>query len=285
ERHCPNCGRAVGTQTADEIVDKVLSLPEGTKLYIMAPLERKGQEKYDTLWEEIRRAGYTRMRVDGKSYGIDQPPSIDHRRKHSVEVVIDRNVVKPGTRTRVAEAVEQALDVGRGVMHIAYVDADKDETKWKVERFSQHLACEHCHLSFEPLNPHNYSFNSPLGWCPTCEGLGFQRGANESLLIGDTRLSLRQGAVTAWPSLAPGSPWLPFAEAIAKHAGFDLDTPFAKLAPEHQRVITQGTGDAWLSLSRDAAAERAKAKRSAAASRLNGPPGKFQYKGLFPAID
>src|SRR4029079_9852757 len=100
ERDCPNCRRPVGTQTADEIVDKVLSLPEGTKLYIMAPLERKGQEKYDTLWEEIRRAGFTRTRVDGKSYTLDEPPATDHRRKHAVEVVLDRNVVKPGTRTR-----------------------------------------------------------------------------------------------------------------------------------------------------------------------------------------
>ena len=201
QRHCPNCARPVGTQTADEIVDKVLSLPEGTKVFIMAPLERKGQEKYEALFEEIRRAGYTRMRVNGASYTIDEPPTIDHRRKHNVEVVVDRNVVKPGTRTRIAEAVEQSLDLGRGVMHIAYVEADVDETKWKVEKYSQHLACEHCALSFDALNPHNYSFNSPLGWCPTCEGLGFQRGANANLLMGDTRLSLRDGAVTAWPAL------------------------------------------------------------------------------------
>ena len=219
ERHCPSCGRAVGTQTGDEIVDKVLGLPEGTRLYIMAPLERKGQEKYETLWEEIRRVGYTRMRVDRKSYSIDEPPIIDHRRKHAVEVVVDPEaVVKPGTRTRIAEAVEQALELGRGVMHIATVETDIDETKWKVERYSQHLACEHCNLSFEPLNPHHYSFNSPLGWCPTCEGLGFQRGANENLLIGNSRLTLREGAVTAWPSLearsavaalrrGPGAQW------------------------------------------------------------------------------
>ncbi len=281
ERHCPNCNRAVGTQTADEIVDKVLSLPEGSKLYIMAPLERSGQEKYDTLWEEIRRAGYTKMRVDGKSYGIDEPPAIDHRRKHAVEVVIDRNVVKPGTRTRIAEAVEQALDLGRGVMHIAHVEADKDEPKWRVEKFSQHLACEHCNLSFEPLNPHNYSFNSPLGWCPTCEGLGFQRGANQNLLIGDTALSLRKGAITAWPTLEAGSAWLPFAEALAKHSGFDLDTPYEKLAPEHQRAITHGTGEVWISLSaKPQAASRS--KKPLAASQQSP---KFQYKGLFPAID
>ncbi|MBA4187507.1 MAG: excinuclease ABC subunit A [Planctomycetaceae bacterium] len=282
ERHCPSCNRAVGTQTADEIVDKVLSLPEGSKLYIMAPLERSGQEKYDTLWEEIRRAGYTKMRIDGKSYAIDEPPAIDHRRKHAVEVVIDRNVVKPGTRTRIAEAVEQALDLGRGVMHIAHVEADKDEPKWRVEKFSQHLACEHCNLSFEPLNPHNYSFNSPLGWCPTCEGLGFQRGANQNLLIGDTALSLRQGAVTAWPTLEPGSAWLPFAEALAKHGGFDLDTPFEKLAAEHQRAITHGMGETWISLMAAKPQAASRAKKTLAASDRTP---KFQYKGLFPAID
>ncbi|MDB5313751.1 MAG: excinuclease subunit UvrA [Gemmataceae bacterium] len=288
QRHCPSCGQPVGTQTADEIVDKVLSLPEGTKLYIMAPLERKGQEKYDTLWEEIRRAGYVRMRVDGKSYNVDEPPSIDHRRKHAVEVVVDRNVVKPGTRTRVAEAVEQALELGRGVMHIGYVDADKDETKWRVEKFSQHLACERCNLSFEPLNPHNYSFNSPLGWCPTCEGLGFQRGANASLLIRDPALTLRQGAVAGWPALDDGSPWLPFAEAIARHAGFDLDKPYDQLEPGHQRVILHGTGESWMSL---ASGERqppesGPRKRSTKTSGDSRPPlAKFQYKGLFPAVD
>ena len=183
----------IGTQTADEIIEKILSLPEGTKLYLMAPLERKGQEKYDTLFDEIRRAGFVRMRVDGKSLqprraAGHRPPPQAHgrgrRRSHRRQ---------PGTRTRIADAVEQALDLGRGVMHVAHVDEDKDETKWKVERFSQHLACEQCGRSFEPLNPHHFSFNSPLGWCPTCEGLGVQHGANAALLIRDAALSLRAG--------------------------------------------------------------------------------------------
>ncbi len=282
QRHCPSCGQAVGTQSADEIVDKVLSLAEGTKLYIMAPLERKGQEKYETLWEEIRRAGYVRMRVDGKSFGVDEPPAIDHRRKHKIEVVVDRNVVKAGTRTRVAEAVEQALDLGRGVMHIGYVDADKDETKWKVEKYSQHLACDRCNLSFEPLNPHHYSFNSPLGWCPTCEGLGVQHGANANLLVRDTALSLRSGALAGWPSLEKSSPWLPFAEAIATHAGFDLDTPYDQLDPSHVRAILHGTGETWLPISRDAESSKRSAKRTRS---VLAPPVKFQYKGLFPAVD
>ncbi len=291
QRHCPKCGQAVGTQTADEIVDKVLALPEGTKLYIMAPLERKGQEKYETLWEEIRRAGFTRMRIDGKSYTLEEPPAIDHRRKHAVEIVVDRNVVKAGTRTRLAEAVEQALDLGRGVMHIGHVEMERDETKWRVDKYSQHLACDRCNISFEPLNPHNYSFNSPLGWCPTCEGLGFQRGANANLLIRDSNLSLREGAIAGWPSLESGSAWLPFAEAIANHAGCDLDTPFDELEPQHQRTILHGTGDIWHPLSAEREA-RSKDSRNRKRKRADSPTphsalltSHFQYKGLFPAVD
>src|SRR5690349_14002687 len=169
QHYCPACGIPVGTQTADEIIDKVLSLPEGTKLYLLAPVERRGQERYDTIWDEVRRAGYVRIRVDGKSYSVDEPPTIDHRRKHAVEVIVDRIIVRANQRSRVADAVEQALDLGRGVMLVAHVDPDKDETKWRVDRYSQHLTCENCGRTFEPLNPHHFPFNSPLGWCPACE--------------------------------------------------------------------------------------------------------------------
>ncbi|MBO0697528.1 MAG: excinuclease ABC subunit UvrA, partial [Zavarzinella sp.] len=265
--YCPYCQLPIGTQSADEIIERVLSLPEGTKLYLMAPVERKGQETYDTLFDDIRRAGYVRMRVDGRSYSLDEPPQVDHRRKHLVEVIVDRNVVRPNTRTRIAEAVEQALALGKGVMHIARVDADVDETKWKVERFSQHLACDNCGRSYEALNPHNFSFNSPLGWCPSCEGLGVQHGANTALLIRDPKLSLRDGAIAAWPPLDGSNRFLAFAEAVARFGGFSLDTPFAELAPQHQRIILHGTGDDWVPLSK-------------------GPGGlRFQYKGLYPAID
>ncbi len=223
---CPACDIPIGTQSADEIIERILALPEGTKVYIMAPLERKGQEKYESLWDEIRRSGFARMRVDRKSYGIDEPPQIDHRRKHEIEVVVDRNVIRPNTRTRIAEAVETALDLGRGVMHLAHVEADREETKWKVDRFSQHLACDQCGKSYEELNPHHFSFNSPLGWCPACEGLGVQRGANAALLIRDGALSLRDGAMAAWPPLDGSNPFLKFAEALATHAGLSLDIPF-----------------------------------------------------------
>ncbi len=262
--YCPDCDLPIGTQTADEIIARVLSLPEGTKLYLMAPLERKGQEKYEALFDEARRSGFVRLRVDRKSYGVDEPPDIDHRRKHQVEVVVDRIVVRGNQRGRIGEAVEKALDLGRGVMHLAHVEDGKDEADWKVERFSQHMACDNCGRSFEPLNPHNFSFNSPLGWCPACEGLGVQKGANTTLLIRDPKLTLRDGAVAAWPPLTDDNPFTHFAEAIGRHAGFTLDLPYEDLTPAQQRVVLHGAGEAWLEL----------------------PGGvRFQYKGLFPALD
>ncbi len=270
--HCPACGIPIGTQTADEIIDKVLSLPEGTRLYLLAPVERRGQEKYQEMWEEIRRTGFVRMRVDGKSYNVEEPPAIDHRRKHMVEVVVDRVIVRSSQRGRLADAVETTLELGRGVLHVAHVDESREEPDWKVERYSQHYVCDRCGRSFEPLNPHHFSFNSPLGWCPTCEGLGGQKGANPAVLIRDPRLSLRDGAIAAWPSLADDEPFLPFARALARHVGFSLDTSFEQLVAPHQRAILHGTGDDWIALE---TLEKGKAKKGV----------RFQYKGLLPAID
>jgi excinuclease ABC subunit A len=181
-------------------------------------------------------------------------------------VIVDRNVVRANTRTRIAEAVEQALALGKGVMLVAHVSPDVDETKWRVERFSQTLACDNCGRSYEALNPHHFSFNSPLGWCPSCEGLGVQHGANTALLIRDPSLTLRAGAIAAWPALDGSNRFLAFAEAIARHGGFSLDTAYADLSPQLQRVILHGTGDDWLLVAKSGSV-------------------RFQYKGLYPAID
>jgi excinuclease ABC subunit A len=276
--YCPVCQIPIGTQTADEIIEKIRGLPDGTKLYLMAPVERRGQEKYEALWDEIRRTGFIRMRVDGQSYNVEEPPAIDHRRKHQVEVVVDRIVVRANQqRSRVADAVETALDLGRGVLHVAHVEDGKPEPDWKVERYSQHFACDRCGRSYEPLNPHHFSFNSPLGWCPTCEGLGIQRGASPALLIRDPRLSLRDGAIAVWPPLMAGNPFLPFAEGLARHGGFSLDRPFEQLEPAAQRIILHGSGEAWIVLGSDRG-QKARHKGKEA-------PVRFQYKGLFPAID
>jgi excinuclease ABC subunit A len=276
--YCPVCDIPIGTQTVDEIIDKVLSLPEGSKLYLMAPLERRGQEKYEALWDEIRRAGFVRMRVDGQSYNVEEPPAIDHRRKHLVEVVVDRVIVRSNQRSRIADAVEAALDLGRGVLHVAHVDDSRPEPEWKVEHYSLHFACDRCGRSFEPLNPHHFSFNSPLGWCPTCEGLGVQKGASPALLIRDPKRSLREGALAGWPDLTAENPFTRFVEALARHLRFSLDKPFEQLESVHQRALLHGTGETWFAL--EEAAPRTRGKRS------SQPVGtRFQYKGLFPAID
>ncbi|MGL4554514.1 MAG: ATP-binding cassette domain-containing protein, partial [Gemmataceae bacterium] len=264
--YCPSCNIPVGTTTTDEIIDRIMALPEGTKLYLMSPLERKGQEKYDTLIEDARKAGYVRVRIDGKSFGVDEAPEIDHRRKHKVEVVVDRVIVKAAQRGRIAESVEKSLDLGKGVLHVAHADEARKEPDWKVTRFSQHFACEKCGRGFEPLNPHHFSFNAPLGWCPACEGLGVQQGASTALVVRDPRLSLRAGAIAAWPDFKANHDFAAFAAALARHAGFSLDEPFQQLDGAHQRAVLQGTGDAWIAL-----------------DEASGV--KFQYKGIFPAVD
>ena len=284
--YCPTCQIPIGTQTSDEIIDKILSLPEGTKLYIMAPLERKGQEKYETLFDEARRSGFVRLRVDGKSYNVEDAPEIDHRRKHLIEIVVDRVIVRSNQRTRIADAVESGLDLGRGVLHVANVHDTKPEPDWRVDRYSQHYACDQCGRSFEPLNPHHFSFNSPLGWCPTCEGLGVQKGASPALLIRDAALSLRKGAIAAWPDLREDGSFLKFAEAIARHVGFSLDTPFRDYEPAQQRAILHGTGDTWIALGpcrTDSQSVREDGRIENPSYSSNAV--RFQYKGLFPAID
>jgi excinuclease ABC subunit A len=199
---CPKCGVPIGTQTADEIVEKVLHLPEGSKVFVMAPLERRDGESHEALWDELRASGFARVRVDGQSVSLDKPPKLSHRRKHRIEVVVDRAIVRRSTRSRLADSIESALDLGKGVVHIARVGEESNEPGWPVDRYSQHRVCDRCSRSFDELAPHHFSFNSPLGWCPVCEGLGTQQGANPAVLVPDGGSSLRQGAVTVWPDFA-----------------------------------------------------------------------------------
>ncbi|MGE0536179.1 MAG: excinuclease ABC subunit UvrA [Pirellulales bacterium] len=290
--YCPACEKPIGTQTADEIIDKLLAYPAGTRLFLMAPLEVQVGDKYEALWQEIRAAGYVRMRVDGTTYSIDEPPTIDRRRKHRVEVVVDRAVARPDARGRIADSVEAALSLGKGVLHVAVVDESQPETKWTVDIHSQHFACDRCGRSFEPLSPHNFSFNSWLGWCPDCEGLGTEQGANLSAIVPDAQRTLRDGAIELWPDLA-----LPISQAmlagLSAHTGLPLDVPFHRLNPRHRRALLYGTGDEWIAVPRPAPISSkpagTRARRAAAATEA-APVAtetwfRFQFKGLYPALD
>ncbi|WZO97553.1 excinuclease ABC subunit UvrA [Isosphaeraceae bacterium EP7] len=267
--HCPTCGSAIGTQTADEIVEKVLEMGDETKVYVMAPINRREGEDYQALWDDLRTSGFARVRVDGTSYNLDEPPKLNQRRKHAIEVVVDRSIVRRSTRSRLADSIEAALDLGKGVVLIARVGDDADEARWQVDRYSQHRSCEGCGRSFEELTPHNFSFNSPLGWCPLCEGLGTQHGANPAVLIPDGRRSLRNGAVAVWPSFAENPFFARTIDAFARDQGISLDIPFDELEGRHRRLILHGAGDAWFVV--PAAGKE--------------PSFAFQYKGLFPAIE
>jgi excinuclease ABC subunit A len=267
--HCPACNVPIGTQTADEIVEKILHAPEGTRIYVMAPLERRDGETFEHLWNDLRASGFNRVRIDGTSHSLDDPPKLSQRRKHKVEVVIDRAVVRRATRSRLADSVEAALDLGKGVVLIARVDDAKEETRWHVDRYSQHRTCDRCGRGFEELTPQNFSFNSPLGWCPVCEGLGTRPGADPAAVIPDGRLSLRNGAVVAWPRFDDNPMFAGMIAAMADTLGFDLDTPFDELEGRHRRALLHGSGSQWFQV-----------------PAVKGQPGfSFQFKGLFPAIE
>ncbi len=245
EPYCPDCDLPIGTQTADEIIDKLLEVPAGTKLYLMAPLEIDVGERYETLWEEIRATGYVRIRVDGQTFSVDEPPTIDRRRKHLVEVVIDRFVVRPDARARLADTVENALALGKGVLHVGYPADDVPEPKWRVDIHSQHFACDKCGRSFERLTPHSFSFNSSLGWCPSCEGLGTQVGADPAALLRDPKLTLAEGAIGLWP--VGGNPLFErMLASLSAHTGVPTDTPFDQLSARQRRVLFYGTGEDWI---------------------------------------
>ncbi|MBN1395554.1 MAG: excinuclease ABC subunit UvrA, partial [Pirellulales bacterium] len=264
---CPDCNLPIGSQSADEIIAKLMDRHAGAKLHLTAPLKLRPGENYETLWEETRASGYARVRVDGQTYSIDSPPRIDRRDRHEVEVVVDRLTVRPQARSRVADSVENALSLGRGVLRAVVADQQRPEPQWTVETHSQHFVCDRCGRSFEPLSPHNFSFNSALGWCAACEGLGTQTGANPAALLRDPKLTLAQGAVALWPA-ADKRMFAAMLSAFSQAAGVPLDVPFEQLGGRHRRLIFHGAGAQWFD----------------AANSAGGFAFRFQYKGLYPAL-
>jgi excinuclease ABC subunit A len=282
--YCPKCSVRIGTQTADEIVEKILHLPDGTRVYVMAPIERRDGERYEALWDELRASGFARVRVDGQSVSLERPPTLSHRRKHRIEVVVDRAIVRRATRSRLADSIESALDLGKGFVHVAQVGDDSSERHWPVNRYSQHQVCDSCGRSFDELAPHHFSFNSPLGWCPVCQGLGVQQGANPAFLVPDGRLTLRQGAVATWPDFVRAPLFAQVIERVARSEGIDQDTPFDELDARRRRMIVHGAGETWYPLERGEtiALTGKKPAGTKASLSLNFS---FLWKGLSPAIE
>lgn len=268
--YCPDCNTPIGTQSADEIIGKIMSLPEETKAFLLAPVEIHVGEKYEVLFDEIRKSGYLRVRVDRKTYSIEEAPTIDRRRKHEVEVVIDRITIRHESRSRIADSIENGLSLGRGIIRLARVIEGMNEEDWPVDIHSQHFACDSCGRSFEPLTPHHFSFNSSLGWCPACEGLGTQIGAGPAALLHDSKRSLADGAIDLFPRTDSRLFGI-MLQALHRGTGIPIDVPFDQLGARFRRVLFHGTGERWFDV-----LESEKSSR---------PLFRFQYKGLYPALE
>jgi len=239
--HCPRCGRPIGSQTAEAMVEQLLQLPNLTRVMILAPLVRGRKGRHEEVFERVRRAGFVRVRVDGEVYEVEQVPRLDPRRKHSVEVVVDRLVITRQIRSRLTDSVETALKQGDGLM-IALIDRGG---QWEERLFSEKNACPQCGISFEPLTPRHFSFNSPYGACPVCHGLGSMEVFDESLVVPDPDLSLEEGAVHAWRR--GGRRLIIYYKgllrAVARHYGIDMYTPYRELPEDFRRILMYGSGD------------------------------------------
>ena len=274
----------MGTQSVDEVIDAILAEPEGTKLYLMAPVEFAAGQKYEELWQSLRTSGYMRVRIDDTTFELDSAPEVDRRRKHKVEVIADRVTIRHDSRSRLAESVEGALSLGHGVMVTAVVDAEIPESRWRTKIYSQHRSCGKCGRSFEALSPHHFSFNNTLGWCSACEGLGTEIGANPAALLRSSQLTLAEGAILAWPNVKQPL-FAAMLTALSAHTGLPTDVPFDQLPPRHRRTVLYGTGEEWIKVGASSEARATSSKQKTRASQIETHNFSFQYKGLYPALD
>jgi excinuclease ABC subunit A len=234
--HCPKCGRPVGRQTPDQIVDQVMQLPEGTKFQVLAPIVRGRKGEYEKLLGDLGRKGFARARVDGEVKDLSETIKLDRYYKHTIEVVVDRLVAKGDIRRRVADSIETALELAEGIAAVAVQTDGKEE----VVSFSQKLACTFDGISFDELAPRNFSFNSPYGACPTCDGLGTRLEVDPELVVPDTDLSIEEGAIAPWSS-SRLEYWYRLLGAVAETYGFSTKTPWRRLPKEAREAILYGS--------------------------------------------
>ncbi len=245
--HCPKCGKEIRQQTVDQIVDQLLQYPEGTRLQIMAPMIRGRKGEYQKLFDDARKSGYVRCRVDGSIYDLSEEIKLNKNLKHTIEIVVDRLVVKPDAVRRITDSVETASNMAGGIISVNLASEDKDLI------FSQNYACEDCGISIEELSPRSFSFNNPYGACPACGGLGCQLRVDPDLVIPNRNLSLEEGAICAsnWGNVRSDSISRMYFEALAKKYKFKLTTPVKDLTDEAVNVLLYGTGGEKLTLHYD----------------------------------
>ena len=245
--HCPKCGKEIKQQTVDQIVDQILLLPQATRVQILAPVVRARKGEYHKVFEDARRSGYVRVRVDGSIYDLTEEIQLDKNIKHNIEIVVDRLVIRPDMNRRLTDSVETASALSGGIV-IADVLDEKREIL-----FSQNYACEDCGISIEEVTPRMFSFNNPYGACPTCTGLGTQLRVDPALIMPNSSLSLQDGAIVAsgWSKIKDDTISRMYFEALAKKYHFKLTTPVRDLPQSVKDIILYGTGEEKLTLHYD----------------------------------
>jgi excinuclease ABC subunit A len=237
--HCPSCGEPVGRQTPQQIVDRVLDLPEGTKFQVLAPVVRERKGEYSDLFRQLQTQGFSRARVDGTVHLLTEPPTLKKQQKHTIEVVVDRLAVKPSARRRLTDSVETALGLAGGIVNLEFVDAPADDPD-RERLFSEHLVCLNDGQSFEDLEPRSFSFNSPFGACPQCTGLGTRMEVDPDLIVPDPDLSLAAGAVSPWGSGHISEYYARLVTALADELGADVNAPFKDLPEAMREAVLHG---------------------------------------------
>ena len=234
--HCPKCGRVIERQTVDQVVEQIMALGEGARVQIIAPAVRGRKGEHAKLLAQIQKDGYVRVKVDGTVYDIADVPVLDKKLKHTIDVIVDRIIVRKGSEGRLADSLETAFSFGAG---LAKVEHNGEE-----QLFSENYACPECGISIEELTPRMFSFNNPYGACPTCSGLGSLMKIDPALIVPNEELSLKKGAInaTGWQSSNASSIAGMYLAALGEKYGFSLDTPFKKLSAEAKKVILYGTG-------------------------------------------
>ena len=257
EPHCPDCGSPIGTQTGSQIIDRIAAEHRGRAVLLLAPVEPKHNEEYRDVLDRAEREGYRRARLDGKLIELGKKVRIDRRRRHRIELVVDRIKVSSRGRQRLADSVEQTLDRSGGNLLVL------DHESGVETAYSQHFSCPACRRTFELLTPRSFSFNHAEGWCPECDGLGVERGADPQVAIPDQTLSLRAGAVSTWGELEPGGLLGQLLEEVGRKKKIDLDVPWRDLSLAARNIILYGADEEW----------------------FTAGGMQIQYKGLFPSFE
>ncbi|MDI9615519.1 excinuclease ABC subunit UvrA [Methanothermobacter sp.] len=238
--HCYLCGREIEQQTSTQIVDRIMEDDEGTRIIILAPVVRDRKGEHQRVFERLREQGFVRVRVDGEIRDLDEEFNLDRNRKHSVDVVVDRLAVRKDTefRKRLADSVETALEMGEGTLRVLYHDTGNERV------YSEHFACPDCGINFEEISPRMFSFNSPHGACPECNGLGSKLEIDPDLVVPYPERSINEGAIVPWSRSGKRDNYYhQMLRAVAEHYGFSLDTPFGELDEEHRKAVLYGTDE------------------------------------------